>query len=40
VRGQHRDYEILSAASPSSGGAHIVQMLNLLSGFPIGRDGL
>jgi gamma-glutamyltranspeptidase / glutathione hydrolase len=40
VRGQYRGYEILSAAPPSSGGTHVVQMLNLLSAFPIGHDGL
>ena len=40
VRGQYRGYDILSAAPPSSGGTHIVQMLNLLAAFPIGRDGL
>ena len=33
-------HEILSAAPPSSGGTHIVQMLNLLSGFPLGGEGL
>jgi len=40
VRGQYRGYDILSAAPPSSGGTHIVQMLNLLAAFPIGDDGL
>jgi gamma-glutamyltranspeptidase / glutathione hydrolase len=40
VRGVYRGYEILSAAPPSSGGTHIVQMLNLLSGFPIGEADL
>jgi gamma-glutamyltranspeptidase/glutathione hydrolase len=40
VRGQYRGYEIISAAPPSSGGTHIVQMLNLLAGFPIGHNGL
>ncbi len=40
VRGQYRGYEILSAAPPSSGGTHIVQMLNLLGGFPIGHDSI
>jgi gamma-glutamyltranspeptidase / glutathione hydrolase len=40
VRGQYRGYDILSAAPPSSGGTHILQMLNLLSAFPIGHDGL
>jgi gamma-glutamyltranspeptidase/glutathione hydrolase len=40
VRGQYRGYEIISTAPPSSGGTHIVQMLNLLAGFPIGQDSL
>jgi gamma-glutamyltranspeptidase/glutathione hydrolase len=40
VRGAYRGYQILSAAPPSSGGTHILQMLNLLAGFPIGRDRL
>jgi gamma-glutamyltranspeptidase/glutathione hydrolase len=40
VRGQYRGFEIVSTAPPSSGGTHIVQMLNLLSGFPVGRNGL
>ena len=40
VRGAYRGYEIVSAAPPSSGGTHILQMLNLLDGFPIGQDGL
>lgn len=40
VRGHYRGYDILSAAPPSSGGTHIVQMLNLLAGFPIGHAGL
>jgi gamma-glutamyltranspeptidase/glutathione hydrolase len=40
VRGAYRGYQLLSAAPPSSGGTHIVQMLNLLGAFPIGRDGL
>jgi gamma-glutamyltranspeptidase / glutathione hydrolase len=40
VRGQYRGHDILSAAPPSSGGTHILQMLNLLAAFPIGHDGL
>ena len=40
VRGPYRGYEIVSAAPPSSGGTHILQMLNLLAGFPVGREGL
>ena len=40
VRGEYRGYQIVSAAPPSSGGTHIVQMLNLLSAFPVGGEGL
>jgi gamma-glutamyltranspeptidase/glutathione hydrolase len=40
VRGAYRGFQILSAAPPSSGGTHILQMLNLLGAFPIGRDRL
>jgi gamma-glutamyltranspeptidase/glutathione hydrolase len=37
VRGTYRGHEIISTAPPSSGGTHIVQLLNLLEGFPIGQ---
>jgi gamma-glutamyltranspeptidase / glutathione hydrolase len=40
VRGHYRGHEIISTAPPSSGGTHIVQMLNLLSGFCIGQEDL
>jgi gamma-glutamyltranspeptidase/glutathione hydrolase len=40
VRGTYRGHDIVSMAPPSSGGAHIVQLLNLLEAFPVGRDGL
>ncbi len=33
VRGTFRDYEVVSAPPPSSGGVHIVQMLNILEGY-------
>jgi gamma-glutamyltranspeptidase / glutathione hydrolase len=39
VRGDYRGYEILSMPPPSSGGVHIVQILNTLEGFPIGFLG-
>jgi gamma-glutamyltranspeptidase/glutathione hydrolase len=35
VRGTYRGHEILSMPPPSSGGAHIVQILNILEGYPI-----
>ena len=40
VRGTYRGYEIISTAPPSSGGTHIVQLLNLLEAFPIGKGDL
>jgi gamma-glutamyltranspeptidase/glutathione hydrolase len=39
VRGTYRGYEIVSMPPPSSGGVHIVQILNILEGFPIGFLG-
>jgi len=35
VRGTYRGYEIVSMPPPSSGGVHIVQILNILSSFPL-----
>jgi gamma-glutamyltranspeptidase / glutathione hydrolase len=40
VRGTYRGYEIVSTAPPSSGGTHIVQLLNLLEGFALGQGDL
>jgi gamma-glutamyltranspeptidase/glutathione hydrolase len=40
VRGDYRGHEIVSMAPPSSGGTHIVQLLNLLEGYDIGRGDL
>ena len=39
VRGRYRDLEILSMPPPSSGGVHLVQMLNTLSHFPMRAFG-
>ncbi|MFT5881444.1 MAG: gamma-glutamyltranspeptidase/glutathione hydrolase [Moritella sp.] len=39
VTGDYRGYEIISMPPPSSGGVHIVQMLNMLSQFPIDQMG-
>jgi gamma-glutamyltranspeptidase / glutathione hydrolase len=39
VRGSYRGYEILSMPPPSSGGIHIVQILNILEGVPLGFLG-
>ncbi len=37
VRGTYRGYEIVSMPPPSSGGVHVIQMLNILEGYPL-RD--
>ena len=39
VKGTYRGYEIASMYPPSSGGAHIVQMLNILENFDLGALG-
>ncbi len=39
VRGTYRGYEIIAPPPPSSGGAHIVQMLNIFEGFDVRRMG-
>jgi len=39
VRGTYRGYEIYSMPPPSSGGVHLVEMLNILEGFPLGEYG-
>lgn len=35
VRGTYRGYEIFSMPPPSSGGIHLIQMLNILEGYPL-----
>ena len=35
VRGTYRGYEIVSMPPPSSGGIHLIQMLNILEGYPL-----
>jgi gamma-glutamyltranspeptidase/glutathione hydrolase len=35
VRGNFQGYEIVSMPPPSSGGVHLVQMLNVLDGYPL-----
>lgn len=37
VRGTYRGYDVYSMSPPSSGGTHIIQILNILEGYPI-RD--
>ena len=39
VRGSYRGMEIVSMPPPSSGGVHLIQMLNVLERFPVGRYG-
>jgi len=39
VRGSYRGYEIVSMPPPSSGGVHLIQMLNMLELYPIGDWG-
>lgn len=39
VRGTYRGREIVSMPPPSSGGVHIVQLLNILEGFDIKKSG-
>jgi len=39
VRGKYRGYDILSMPPPSSGGVHLVQILNILEGFPLRELG-
>ena len=39
VRGKYRDREIISMPPPSSGGVHVVQILNMLEGFPLNKSG-
>ena len=39
VTGEYRGHKIVSMPPPSSGGVHLVQMLNVLSHFPIQNMG-
>ncbi len=39
VRGTYRGYEIISMPSPSSGGTHIIQILNMLEGYDMAKMG-
>lgn len=39
VRGTYRGFDVVSAPPPSSGGIHIVQMLNILEGFDLKAMG-
>lgn len=39
VHGTYRGYDIYSMSPPSSGGTHVVQILNILEGYPISNYG-
>lgn len=39
VTGTYKGYDIISMPPPSSGGVHIIQMLNILSGYDLQSDG-
>lgn len=39
VTGTYKGYEVASMPPPSSGGVHVVQMLNILSGYDLVADG-
>tara|TARA_R110002096_G_scaffold23031_4_gene73580 strand:- start:15063 stop:16808 length:1746 start_codon:yes stop_codon:yes gene_type:complete len=39
LRGKYRGYEIISMPPPSSGGVHLLQMLNILEHFPLASMG-
>ena len=39
VRGKYRGYEIISAPPPSSGGVALVEILNILEGYDLGKFG-
>ena len=40
VSGAYRGHTVVSMPPPSSGGAHIIEILNILEGYPIGEQGL
>lgn len=40
VEGTYRGYKILSAGLPSSGGAHVIQSLNILENFDMSKYGI
>jgi gamma-glutamyltranspeptidase/glutathione hydrolase len=39
VRGTYRGYEVVAVGPTSSGGTHIIQILNILEGFDVGASG-
>jgi gamma-glutamyltranspeptidase/glutathione hydrolase len=39
IRGTYRDYEVISAPPPSSGGIALVEILNILEGYDLAKSG-
>jgi gamma-glutamyltranspeptidase/glutathione hydrolase len=39
LRGLYRGHEVVSMPPPSAGGAHLIQLLNVLEGYPLGALG-
>jgi gamma-glutamyltranspeptidase/glutathione hydrolase len=39
VKGSYRGYEVVAMPPPSSGGVHVLQMLNILENFPVAEMG-
>jgi gamma-glutamyltranspeptidase/glutathione hydrolase len=39
MRGTYRGYDIVSMPPPSSGGVHLIEMLNILEGYDLGKLG-
>ena len=40
LRGQYHGYEIVSMPPPSSGGTHLIEILNILEGYDLNKTGL
>ena len=40
LKGEYRGYEVVTMPPPSSGGVHLLQMLNVLSHFPVSEMGI
>lgn len=40
VTGSYRGYDIISAPPPSSGGTHVIELLNIMEGFDLAKMGL
>ena len=39
MRGTYRGYDIVSMPPPSSGGVHVIQILNILEGYDLAKHG-